>query len=220
MPDSIDQASPPMNMEEIANALTHGLGLGLSLLGAVLLILAAAWSRNPWAIVSCCVYASTLISLYTASTLLHSVSSSRWARTLEITDHCCIYLLIAGTYTPITLVSLRGGWGWTLFGLAWGICFLGVLLKVRWFDGVRRISTPLYILMGLFALIAFRPLLLALRVPGMLWLAAGGAAYIAGIGFYAWRKLPYNHAIWHVFVLAGSICHYLAIYYYVVPHRG
>lgn len=204
-------------MEELANAVTHGFGLVLSLLGAVLLILAAAWSRNVRVIVCCGVYAATLVSLYAASTTLHSVRSPRWAHTLETIDHCCIYLLIAGTYTPVTLVSLRGGWGWTLFGLVWGLSFLGVLIKVFWFEQVRKISTPLYIAMGLLVVIAFKPLLWAVRVPGVVWLAAGGAAYIAGVGFYAWRRLPFNHAIWHAFVLAGSICHYLAIYYYVVP---
>ena len=172
-------------MEELVNAVTHGIGLALSIVGAVLLIVAAAWSRNVWAIVS-----------------------------------CCIYFLIAGTYTPITLVSLRGGWGWTLFGLVWGICFLGVLLKVRWFEHMRKISTPLYIAMGLLVVIAFKPLLSAVRIPGVLWLMAGGAAYIGGTLFYEWRRLPYNHGIWHLFVLTGSICHYLAIYYYVVPRQG
>src|ERR1017187_4078574 len=209
-------------MEELANAVTHGVGLALSLVGAVLLIVAAAWSGNAWAIVSCCVYAATLVSLYAASTALHSVSSPHWTRALETIDHCCIYLLIAGTYTPVLLVSLRGGWGWTLFGLVWGICFLGVLMKGRWFEHVhvRRISTPLYIAMGLLGLIASKPLLLAVQAPGLLWLLVGGAAYIAGVGFFVWRRLPYSHAIWHVFVLAGSFCHYLAIYYYVVPRQG
>jgi hemolysin III len=179
-------------MEELANAITHGIGLALSMVGAVLLIVAAAWSQDAWAIVSCCVYAATLVSLYAASTALHSVLSPRRARTLETIDHCCIYLLIAGTYTPVTLVSLRGGWGWTLFGLVWGICFLGVLMKVRWFEHVhvRKISTPLYIAMGLLGLIAFKPLLSAVRAPGILWLLLGGAAYIAGVGFYVWRRLP------------------------------
>jgi hemolysin III len=207
-------------MEELVNRVTHGIGLALSLVGAALLIVAAAWSRNAWVIVSSCVYAATLVSLYAASTALHSVASPRWTRALETIDHCCIYFLIAGTYTPITLVSLRGGWGWTLFGLVWGLCFLGVLMKVRWFEHIRKISTPLYIAMGLLVVIAFKPLLAAVQIPGVLWLVAGGAAYIAGVGFYAWRRLPYSHGIWHLFVLAGSICHYLAIYYYVVPRQG
>lgn len=207
-------------MEELVNAVTHGIGLALSIVGAVLLIVAAAWSRNPWVIVSCCVYAATLVSLYAASTMLHSVLSPRWTRPLEILDHCCIYFLIAGTYTPVTLVSIRGGSGWTLFGLVWGLCFLGVLAKVLWFEHVRKISTPLYVAMGLLAVISFRSLLPAIRIPGMIWLVVGGAAYISGITFYAWRRLPYNHGIWHVFVMAGSICHYVAIYYYVVPRQG
>jgi hemolysin III len=208
-------------MEELVNAMTHGVGLLFSLVGGVLLIVAAAWSGNAWVIVSCCVYAATLVSLYAASTMLHSVSSPRWSRTLETIDHCCIYFLIAGTYTPITLVSLRGGWGWTLFGLVWGLCFLGVLLKIRWFDHVhvRNFSTPLYLVMGLLVVIALKPLVSSVQISGVRWLVAGGAAYITGVGFYVWRRLPYGHAIWHVFVLAGSFCHYFAIYYYVVP-RG
>ena len=209
-----------LGVEELVNAVTHGIGLALSLVGAVLLIVAAAWSRNAWAVVSCCIYAATLVSLYAASTTLHSVSSPRWARTLETIDHCCIYLLIAGTYTPVTLVSMRGGWGWTVFGLVWGFCFLGVLLKVRWFDHVQKISTPLYIVMGLLGVIACKTLLASVQVPGLLWLGAGGAAYIGGVGFYVRRRLPFSHAIWHVFVLAGSACHYFAIYYYVVPRRA
>jgi len=206
-----------VHMEELVNAVTHGIGLALSVIGAVLLIVAAAWSRDAWVIVSCCVYAATLISLYAASTTLHSVPSRRWTRPLEIMDHCCIYLLIAGTYTPITLVSIRGGWGWTLFGLVWGICFLGVLGKLLWFEHVRRISTPLYVAMGLLAVLALRPLLSAVGVSGLIWLAAGGAAYISGIVFYVWRRLPFSHGVWHLFVMAGSLCHYIAIYYFVVP---
>jgi hemolysin III len=207
-------------MEELVNAITHGIGLALAIIGAVLLIVAAAWSRDAWVIVSCCVYATTLVSLYAASTTLHSVPSPRWTRPLEIIDHSCIYFLIAGTYTPVTLVSLRGGWGWTLFGLVWGLSFLGVLAKVLWFEHVRKLSTPLYAVMGLLVVIAFRPLLSAVGTPGLLWMAAGGLAYISGIGFYAWRRLPFNHGIWHLFVMAGSICHYVAIYYYVVPRQA
>jgi len=207
-------------MEELVNAITHGIGLALAIIGAVLLIVAAAWSRDAWVIVSCCVYATTLVSLYAASTILHSVPSPRWTRPLQIIDHSCIYLLIAGTYTPVTLVSLRGGLGWTLFGLVWGLSFLGVLAKMLWFEHLRKLSTPLYVALGLLVVIAFRPLLSAVGTPGLLWMAAGGAAYISGTGFFAWRRLPFNHGIWHVFVLAGSICHFIAIYYYVVPRQG
>ncbi|HME34980.1 MAG TPA: hemolysin III family protein [Candidatus Sulfotelmatobacter sp.] len=209
-----------VRVEELVNAVTHGIGLTLSIIGAVLLIVAAAWTRDAWVIVSCCVYAATLVSLYAASTMLHSVTSPRWARPLEIIDHSCIYFLIAGTYTPVTLVSLRGGSGWTLFGFVWGLSFLGVLAKVLWFEHVQKLSTPLYVALGLLAVIGFKPLLSAVGTPGLLWLAAGGVAYISGIAFYAWRRLPFNHGIWHLFVMAGSLCHYVAIYYYVVPRQG
>jgi len=212
--------SASVRVEELVNAITHGIGLALSIVGAVLLIVAAGWTRDAWVIVSCCVYAATLMCLYAASTMLHSVSSPRWTRPLEIVDHSCIYFLIAGTYTPVTLVSIRGGSGWTLFGLVWGLSFLGVLAKVLWFEHVRSLSTPLYVAIGLLAVIGFKPLLSALGTPGLLWLAAGGVAYISGIAFYAWRRLPFNHGIWHLFVMAGSLCHYVAIYYYVVPRQG
>jgi hemolysin III len=212
--------SANVRVEELVNAVTHGIGLALSVVGAALLIVAAAWTRDAWVIVSCCVYAATLMSLYAASTMLHSVSSPRWTRPLEIIDHSCIYFLIAGTYTPVTLVSIRGGSGWTLFGLVWGLSFLGVLAKVLWFEHVRSLSTPLYVAIGLLAVIGFKPLLSALGTPGLLWLAAGGVAYISGIAFYSWRRLPFNHGIWHLFVMAGSLCHYVAIYYYVVPRQG
>ncbi len=212
--------SASVRVEELVNAVTHGIGLALSVVGAVLLIVAAGWTRDAWVIVSCCVYAATLMCLYAASTMLHSVSSPRWTRPLEIIDHSCIYFLIAGTYTPVTLVSIRGGSGWTLFGLVWGLSFLGVLAKVLWFEHVRSLSTPLYVAIGLLAVIGFKPLLSALGTPGLLWLAAGGVAYISGIAFYAWRRLPFNHGIWHLFVMAGSLCHYVAIYYYVVPRQG
>ena len=209
-----------VRVEELVNAVTHGIGLALSIIGAVLLIVAAAWTRDAWVIVSCCVYAATLVSLYAASTVLHSVPSPRWTRPLEIIDHSCIYFLIAGTYTPVTLVSLRGGSGWALFGVVWGLSFLGVLAKMFWFEHVRKLSTPLYIAIGLLAVIGFKPLLSAVGTPGLLWLGAGGVAYISGVGFYVWRRLPFNHGIWHLFVMAGSLCHYVAIYYYVVPRQG
>ena len=209
-----------VRVEELVNAVTHGIGLALSIIGAVLLLVAAAWTRDAWVIVSCCVYAATLVSLYAASTTLHSVTSPRWSRPLEIIDHSCIYFLIAGTYTPVTLVSIRGGSGWTIFGLVWGLSFLGVLAKVLWFEHVQKLSTPLYVAIGLLAVIGFKPLLSAVGTPGLVWLAAGGVAYISGIAFYAWRRLPFNHGIWHLFVMAGSLCHYIAIYYYVVPRQG
>jgi len=139
---------------------------------------------------------------------------------LKVIDHSSIYLLIAGSYTPFTLVNLRGRWGWVLFGLVWGLALAGVLFKV-WFAGhFAIVSTAVYLAMGWLAVIASKPLLAMVARGGIFWLLAGGASYTVGVFFLAWRKLPYSHAIWHVFVLAGSICHYFAVLYYVVPARA
>jgi hemolysin III len=134
-------------------------------------------------------------------------------------DHCAIYLLIAGSYTPFTLVTLRGGWGWTLFGIVWGLSVFGILFKVFLVYRYRLLSTPLYLAMGWMALIAIKPLIAAVPRNGIAWIVAGGLSYTVGAVFYGWKRIPFNHALWHVFVLAGSICHYLAVVFYVVPEH-
>ncbi len=205
--------------EELANSVTHGIGLALSVAGFVVLLVLAVLHGSAWHIVSCSVYGSTLVCLYAASTFYHSVPSPRLKPALKVLDHSSIYLLIAGTYTPFTLVNLRGAWGWTLFGLVWGLSALGILLKVWCVDKFKVVSTTLYLAMGWLVVIAFKPLLMLVPSGGILWLLAGGVSYTAGVGFYAWRKLPYNHSIWHVFVLVGSLCHYFAVLYYVLPAK-
>lgn len=203
-------------VEELANSITHGLGLALSIAGFVVLVVLAVIRGGAWLIVSCAVYGSTLVCLYTASTLYHSLRSGRAKRVFKILDHAAIYLLIAGTYTPFTLVNLRGGWGWTLFGIVWGLAVAGVVFKLWFVDHFQILSTVIYLAMGWLAVIAAKPLFQRVPTGGLYWLLAGGVLYTIGIAFYACRKVPYNHAIWHVFVLAGSICHYFAVVYSVI----
>jgi hemolysin III len=210
---------PRLSKEEIANSITHGVGLVLSLCGLAVLVVLAVLKGNAWHIVSCAVYGVTLVMVYSASTLYHSLPSSRPRQILKILDHSSIYLLIAGTYTPFLLVTLRGGWGWTLFGMVWGLALLGIVYKIFFLDRFKVVSTTGYLLMGWLLVIALKPLLTVMPAHGMIWLAAGGLAYTAGVAFFAWSRLPYNHAIWHVFVMAGSVCHYVAVLLYVLPAR-
>ncbi len=215
----VTKAASRTPREELANSVTHGIGLALSVAGFAVLLVLALLHGSAWHIVSCSVYGSTLVCLYAASTLYHSVRSPRLKRTLKVFDHLSIYLLIAGTYTPFTLVTLRGGWGWTLFGLVWGLSLLGILFRVCFANHFKILSTTVYLVMGWLVLIALKPLLALLPGGGILLLLAGGVFYTIGVGFYAWSKLPYGHAIWHVFVLAGSICQYFAVLYSVLPAK-
>ncbi len=202
--------------EEIAHALTHGVGLAASIAGLVVLVVVAAETRDPWRIVGCAIYGTTLILLYAASTLYHALSRTRARRVLRILDHSAIYLLIAGTYTPFTLVNLRGPWGWTLLGIVWGLAVLGVTSKSVFGTRWPIISTTIYIVMGWTVLVAVKPLLANVPPAGIAWLVAGGVAYTAGVIFFAWERLRYSHAIWHVFVMAGSVFHFVAVLRYAV----
>ena len=206
--------------EEFANSVTHGVGLALSLAGLVALIILTALRGTAWHVVSCTIYGSTLVILYAASTLYHSIQSPRAKRVLQIIDHGAIYLLIAGTYTPFTLVNLRGGLGWTLFGVVWGLAALGILFKIFHADRFPVASTLVYLSMGWLVVIAWRPVVTLIPVGGIALIAAGGLAYTLGVFFFAASRIPYNHAIWHVFVLAGSIFHYVAVLLYVLPARA
>ena len=205
--------------EELANSLTHELGLALSVAGFAVLLILAILHGSALRIVSCSVYGFTLVLLYTASTLYHSVRPGSMKSAFQVLDHSSIYLLIAGTYTPFTLVVLRGAWGWTLFGLVWGLSLLGILLKIFFTGQFKTVSTGVYVVIGWLVIIAIKPLLADVPLHGLLWIVAGGLFYTLGIVFYACRKLPYNHAVWHVFVLGGSVCHYFAILFYVLPAR-
>ena len=217
MNDDEDQSS---FAEEFANSVTHGVGLGLSLAGLVVLIVLAALRGTVWHVVSCAIYGSTLVILYGASTLYHSIQSPRAKRVLRIVDHGAIYLLIAGTYTPFTLVNLRGSLGWTLFGVVWGLAALGIVFKVFHVDRFPIASTLVYLSMGWLVVVAWKPVVTLIPVGGIALIAAGGAAYTLGVFFFAAKRIPYNHAIWHLFVLAGSIFHYVAVLLYVLPAKS
>ncbi len=203
--------------EEIAHALTHGLGLVLSIAGAALLVAAASLRGDAWHVVGCAVFGTTLVLLYAASTLYHGAPIGRAKRLLQRLDHAAIFLLIAGTYTPFTLVSLRDGWGFALFALVWGIALVGVALVAAIPQHMRRLSVALYLAMGWMVVIVLEPLARSVGTDGLTLLVLGGLAYSVGVIFYAWERLPYNHAVWHVFVLAGSVCHFSCVLGYVVP---
>ncbi|MBX0326985.1 hemolysin III family protein [Oscillochloris sp. ZM17-4] len=202
--------------EIIANAVTHGIGAALSIAGLAVLVAFASLNGDAWQIVSVSIYGATLIFLYLFSTLYHSIQGPRVSQALRVFDHSAIFLLIAGTYTPFTLVTLRGTLGWTLFGIVWGLALFGVAFQTTLLRRHVAISLALYIGMGWAVVIAARPLLDALSLPGVILLAAGGLAYTLGVIFYVWRRLPYHHAIWHLFVLAGSTLHFFAILLYVI----
>jgi len=205
--------------EEIANSLTHGLGAVLGIAGLVVLVTLAALHGDVWDVVSCSVYGGTMVVLYTASTLYHGITAPRAKRVLQVADHSAIFLLIAGTYTPFTLVSLRGPWGWSIFGAVWGLAAAGIILEIAFPRRWPALALTLYIAMGWVVVVAVKPLLAVLPTGGLVLLVLGGLAYTAGIGFYAWKKLPYGHAIWHLFVLAGTILHFFAVLFYVVPSQ-
>ena len=203
--------------EEIANSITHGIGAVLAIGGLAVLVAFSSIYGNVWHIVSCSVFGAALIFLYTASTLYHAIQGPRIKSVLRIIDHAAILLLIAGTYTPFTLVSLRGPWGWTLFGIIWGLATVGIILETTRLRRFRAGLIALYVIMGWAVVAAVKPMMANVGSGGLWLLLSGGLAYTGGIVFYLWRRLPYNHAIWHLFVLAGSILHYFAILLYVVP---
>jgi hemolysin III len=209
-----------LTLEEIANTVTHGIGLLLSIAGFVVLLVLAILRGTAWHIVACSIYGATLICLYSASTLYHAVVSPRLKRALKIFDHSAIYLFIAGTYTPFLLLNLRGPWGWSLLAVIWGLALAGILSKFWFVDHSEHLSTAVYVLMGWLVLIATKPVLAHVPSTTLLWLLAGGLFYSAGVIFYAWKRLPYSHAVWHVFVLAGSTCHYFAVLRSVLAPRA
>lgn len=206
--------------EETLNAISHGIGFILSITGLCLLIVYSSIKGTAWHIVGCTIFGSSLVILYLASTLYHSCRKVRHKSFFRLLDHICIYILIAGTYTPFTLTYLRGGWGWTLFGLVWGLALAGIILKSLFKHRYDFISTAGYVLMGWLIVIAIKPMLAL--VPGwcLLWLCIGGACYTLGVLFYLQSDKPYFHTVWHIFVMGGSICHFFSIFWYVIPeHR-
>ena len=211
MGSTSSQFSRRLTLEEIANAVTHGIGLLLSIAGFVVLLVFAILHGAASHIVACAIYGATLICLYAASTLYHAVISPRLKRALKIFDHSAIYLLIAGTYTPFLLLNLRGAWGWSLFGVVWGLAFAGIVFKFWFVDHFQHLSTAIYVAMGWLVIIAAKPVIEHVPTVTLLWIVAGGLLYSSGVVFYVWKRLPYSHVVWHLFVLAGSTCHYFAV---------
>lgn len=212
-----DKHNHQTQAEEIANSITHGIGAALSVAGAAILIVLATLHGDVRRIVSFSIYGAALIILYLASTLYHSFRNPRVKRVFKIIDHIAIYLLIAGTYTPFMLISLKGSWGWSLFSIVWGLAFLGIVFKAFFIDYFKKLSVLVYILMGWLCVIPFKQMITNVPSGGLILLIAGGILYTSGVIFYGWHRLKYNHAIWHLFVMGGSICHYFAIYFYLLP---
>lgn len=197
--------------EEVANAITHAIGLVASALAFSVLVALAGRRGDVWEIVSVSIFGTTLMLLYLASTLYHSARSERARRYLKVVDHCAIYLLIAGTYTPFTLGVIRGGWGWALFGVMWGLAIVGVVFKFFFIGRFRLISTLIYLAMGWLGAVAAAPFLQQLSAASLVWLVLGGVAYTLGTPFYQMERFRYSHAVWHGFVMAGSACHVVAV---------
>ena len=202
--------------EEIANSITHGVGAALSVAALVTMIVIAVSRGTNLQVVGCTVYGISLVLLYLCSTVYHALEKGRAKQVFRILDHSSIYLLIAGTYTPFTLVTLRGVLGWGLFGVVWAMALSGVVFKCYFTGRLHALSTTVYIVMGWIAVVATRPLFQALPLTGFLLVLAGGVFYTSGVVFFA-RDWKYAHMIWHIFVLAGSVCHFLAIFLYVLP---
>lgn len=207
-------------INEIANAVTHGIGALLAIAALILLIVYASIYGNTWHIVSFSIYGTTLVLLYLASTLYHGIQNQRWKAILRVVDHSAIFLLIAGTYTPFTLVTLREHGGWVLFSVVWGLAFTGIAYKIFFINRHVVISTLFYLLMGWLIVFSIQDLVATLPANGIVLLLAGGLSYTLGMIFYAGRDRFLMHAIWHLFVLGGSICHFFAVLLYVLPLRA
>jgi hemolysin III len=203
--------------EDIAASAIHAVGAGLAVAALAILVVHASLMGDAWRVVSFSIYGTTLILLYASSTFYHGFRNARLKALFRIFDHAAIYLLIAGTYTPFLLVTLRGVWGWSLFGVAWGVALLGVIQTALALDRLKFVSLVAYLVMGWLIAVAFKPLLAALPLGGIVWLVAGGLCNTLGVVFYVGKRIPLNHAIWHVFVLAGSVCHFFAMLLYVLP---
>jgi hemolysin III len=204
-------------LEELVNTLTHGLGLLLSIGGLSLLVALSSIHGTAGHVVSSSIYGASLVLLFAASTCYHAAPVSNAKRRLRVAEQALIFVLIAGTYTPFTLTVLNAGWGWSLFGVVWGLAVGGIILNTIHFHRYGSMSVLLYLGLGRLGLVTIFPLKDSLALGGLMWLFIGGTAYSAGIIFLSWSKLPLNHGIWHIFVLMGSLCHYFAVLFYVLP---
>lgn len=219
---SLESPNPYSKHEEFANTLSHALGTALSLLGLIFLLikstlLPSEQSLDLFQIVSFMIFGLSLLALYGSSTLYHSATQPAKKTKYKMWDHCAIYLLIAGTYTPFLLVTMRETVGWLFFFIIWGIAFFGILLKVKFKHRFHLMRVATYLVMGWLVVLTFDDLKAALAPDGLNLLIAGGITYTLGVVFYLYKRIPYGHAIWHLFVLGGSVCHYLSIYYFVTP---
>jgi hemolysin III len=215
--DQLQENAPYGFWEELLNSITHGAGVVLSIVALVLLIVLSSLYGSARHVASCAIFGVTLILLYSSSTLYHSIQKPHLKKIFKIFDHCCIYLLIAGTYTPFLMIALHGSLGWTLFGIIWFLAAAGVVFKIFFVHRFKRVSTVAYVLMGWIIIFAIKPLMDTLPAGGIIWLVAGGLSYTLGVIFYTWKRLPFNHAIWHLFVLGGSACHFFAVIFHVLP---
>lgn len=202
--------------EDIANAVSHGFGLVLALAAVPVLIVLGALNGGPVHAATFSVYGASLVLVYASSTLYHATQRPRLKHLFRILDHAAIYLLIAGTYTPVTLISMNGPWGWTLLSLVWVLAVGGVVFKVFFTGQFQTLSTVLYLVMGWLIVVAVEPMAESVTSAAMLWFIAGGLSYTLGVAFFVWDRIPYNHTVWHVFVIAGSACHYVALLLYVL----
>jgi len=203
--------------EEIAHAITHGVGVLFGIAALAIMVARAAVYGSALHITAAAIFGATLILMYLASTLYHSVPPSRAKEVLRVIDHAAIYLLIAGTYTPFTLISLHGPWGWSLFGVTWGLAAIGIVFKLFFTGRFEALSLAIYLGMGWCAVVAVKPILHSIDTGGLLLLLAGGLCYTGGVAFYVWHRLKYHHAIWHGFVLTGSVLHFFAVLFYALP---
>ena len=208
--------SSESSSERLFNTITHGIGSVLSIVALVLMLVYASYNSDAWSIVGVSIFGTTLILLYMSSTLYHAFSNGRVKQIFKTLDQSFIYLLIAGTYTPVLLITLRNTLGWTVFVLVWAMAIGGITHRIFFFDKLKKLSLVSYIVMGWLSLIVFKSLLNAAPAELVVWLLIGGAFYTGGIIFYSWEKLPFNHAIWHLFVLGGSFSHFMGIYLYLV----
>ncbi|SCM81959.1 Hemolysin-3 [uncultured Sporomusa sp.] len=206
-----------VNLEEILNAATHGVGTIFALIGLGVLTVSVYSNGSIWHLLSVIIYGTSLVLLYLSSTLYHSFTNERAKYILKIFDHAAIYVLIAGNYTPFTLIPLHGALGWTIFSVIWVLAIIGIIFQIFFVNRFKVFSTLCYLLMGWFAVVMIKPLLVTLPIEGIYWLVGGGLFYSVGAIFYLVHKIPYNHAIWHLFVLAGSIAHFVAVLKYVLP---
>ena len=220
----MDSQNKPFSSESLSerlfNTITHGIGSILSIVALVLMVVYASYNSDAWSIVGVSIFGSTLILLYMSSTLYHAFSNGRVKQIFKTLDQSFIYLLIAGTYTPVLLITLRNTLGWTVFVLVWAMAIGGITHRIFFFDKLKKLSLVSYIVMGWLSLIVFKSLLNAAPAELVIWLLIGGAFYTGGIIFYSWEKLPFNHAIWHLFVLGGSFSHFIGIYIYLIPSVG